>query len=74
MSDNSSLQITEQAMVVLSHAVDNEQDSNLARSLVQCIGMGGTIGKESDTLLIVHTDIGMTIGLHYDGKKWSMHS
>jgi hypothetical protein len=70
---NKTLEITQQSIMVLMVAADMDQDKNLANCLVKCIGMGGFISKESETMLILNSG-NLTVGLHYDGKEWSMHS
>ncbi len=66
----------------LKGELSQTEDENLSEDepitfincLTKLLWMGGDIYKESDTMLISNTRSGMTIGMHFDGKEWSLNS
>ena len=71
----SEITFTDSAIKVLRTTADRCQESTtLATCLVKLISMGGNVYAESDTMLICDTTSGMTVGMHFDGQRWSLHS
>ena len=54
--------------------LSEEEPITFINALTKLLWMGGEISKESDTMLIANTRSGMTVGMHFDGKVWSLHS
>tara|TARA_R110002167_G_scaffold42496_3_gene129034 strand:- start:1181 stop:1402 length:222 start_codon:yes stop_codon:yes gene_type:complete len=71
---NSTIEMSESALTVITEAYQEERTKNLDLCLIRYLNMGGHVYKESDTMLILNSTSGMTVGMHWDGKEWSLHS